>query len=119
MSVDEHGKSYNIKKLIEYVGEEEETIKEMVAIFLKTAPELLVQMVDACEKGDMNAASRTAHKLKPSLDVFGLDDLGAPIRKIEQSFKNDESPEMIRPVILLVEQRLALVLEQMHADYSI
>ncbi len=119
MPINEHNSTYNIKKLVEYVGDNEETIKEMVSIFLKSAPELLGQMLEAYDKGDLDATSRAAHKLKPSLDVFGLDDLGDPIRKIEQAFKNNGSPKMILPFIELVKSRLTNVLQQMHDDYNV
>lgn len=119
MSINEHNSSYNIKKLVEYVGNNEETIKEMVSIFLKSGSELLGQMLEAYQAGDLDAVSRTAHKLKPSLDVFGLDELAEPIRKIEQAFKNEETLEMISPFIKMVENRLNIVLQQMHNDYNL
>jgi HPt (histidine-containing phosphotransfer) domain-containing protein len=111
--------SYNLRKLIDYIGDNEETIKEMVGIFLKSANELSGQMMEACVANDLESVSKAAHKLKPSLDIFGIDDLAIPIKQIEQSYKNNESCTSVFVIVRNLNNRLLFVMKQMRDDYSL
>lgn len=110
---------YNLRKLIDYIGDNEETIKEMVGIFLKSAHDLSGQMMEACVANDLENVSKAAHKLKPSLDIFGIDDLALPIKQIEQSYKNNESCDSVFLIVRNLNKRLIEVMDQMRKDYQL
>lgn len=109
---------YNLRKLIDYIGDNPETIREMVGIFLQSANDLSSQMLDSGMKNDWENVAKAAHKLKPSLDIFGMDELMAPIRQIEQQAKNgghtDETFNLVKSLV----QRLKSIMLFMRSDYQ-
>ena len=52
------------------VGGNEETLRDLVGLFLQECPKLLSQMTDAIQAGDATALRRAAHTLKGSARLF-------------------------------------------------
>lgn len=117
MSSDQVNTSYNLSKLIDYVGDNPDTIREMIGIFIQSARELCTQMIEGCANGDVGLVSKTAHKLKPSLDIFGVESLAQPIRLIEAAKDNGVECQTLYPEIMRLHQRMTVVMEQLSRDY--
>lgn len=117
MSSDQGNTSYNLSKLIDYVGDNPDTIREMIGIFIQSARELCTQMIEACANGDVGLVSKTAHKLKPSLDIFGIESLAQPIRQIEAAKDNSIECQTLYPEIMRLHQQMAVVMQQLNRDY--
>lgn len=110
-------KVYNLTKLIEFVGDDQAAIQNMISIFLNSSSELLEQM-DAFEKqGDPASLAKAAHKLKPSLTIFGLDHLVDTVKTIEANAKENKGGAYIRPFLNDLHEGLNVAFKQIRKDF--
>lgn len=110
-------KVYSLTKLIEFVGEDKDAIQNMTSIFLSSSIELLEQM-DAFEKqGDSVSLAKAAHKLKPSLSIFGLDHLIDTVKTLETNAKENKGGAYIKPLLNELHEGLNVAFEQMRQDF--
>jgi HPt (histidine-containing phosphotransfer) domain-containing protein len=110
-------RSYNLKKLIDFIGEDEAAIHNMVSIFLSSTPELLEKIKGGFVEGDMVAVGKAAHMLKPTLDIFGVDNMYDPIRRLEMLAKGNNGGNETKKIIQDLDETLAVVFQQIKADY--
>lgn len=110
---------YHLTKLYSFIGEEPGPVKEMVVIFLQSSTELLQDISTGLTLQDFEKISKAAHKLKPSLDIFGIDDMYDTIREIELNARNKTNPDLIKQRIDQLENRLKAAMLQMREDYSL
>jgi CheY-like chemotaxis protein len=72
---------------LEQVGGDEGLLQELIELFLNRAPGQLASVREAFERGDGNAAQRSAHTLKGSVSVFVAPEAIVPIQELEQLSK--------------------------------
>lgn len=65
----------NLDYLKSLVGDDPETIREMLTIFCEDVPKYLITMQKAQEENDWQSVARTAHSLKSSMGFTGRDDM--------------------------------------------
>jgi HPt (histidine-containing phosphotransfer) domain-containing protein len=110
---------YKLDKLIEYIGNDEEVIKNMIGIFLTTTPDLLSQVLAGLQSENYDEIAKNVHKLKPTLDIFGIDSLHDPIRSIENYAKQKKNIQKIAELIALLEKTLEKVIFELKKDFSL
>jgi HPt (histidine-containing phosphotransfer) domain-containing protein len=115
--MNKHDKSYNLDKLIEFIGNDEAAVSSMVGIFLQSTPELLGNINDSLQKSDITAVGKYAHMLKPSLDIFGLDKAFELIKKIETIAKSSENHHLLPDMIRDLKAMLDRAQTDIRADY--
>lgn len=77
-------KPYRLDKLAEFVGKDEQQIKEMITIFLETIPPDIDQLTRFAEEEDWQKLYEIAHRIKPSFDVFEMEEILGDIKNIEK-----------------------------------
>lgn len=106
-------KIFNLSQLEELAGGDQEFVMSMVDTFLEHTPQQLQEMKSARESGDLATVGAVAHKIKPNIDLFGLDQIYQQIRDIERMGKEGESGSELDQNITQVEQVLNLAFEQL------
>ncbi len=96
-----------------YLGDDTKQIKEMLELFLENIPNDLKELVLFCEKYDVENIRKTAHRLKSSVRLFGLNKVGEILQKME-TLSKENSPKNIlealaRQVNQLMEHELELL----------
>ena len=76
-------KLYNLKQLEELSGGSNDFIKEIISVFLSEVPVQLEALNLSYGKSDYSKIARLAHKLKPSIDLLGIESIANEIRQIE------------------------------------
>lgn len=110
-------RSYNLKKLIDFIGEDEAAIRNMVSIFLSSTPDLLGKIKDGFVNSDLVAVGKAAHMLKPTLDIFGVNNMYDPIRRLEVLAKSADSGNETKKIIQDLDETLKVVFQQIREDY--
>jgi HPt (histidine-containing phosphotransfer) domain-containing protein len=110
---------YKLDKLIEYIGNDEEVIKNMIGIFLSTTPDLLSQVLIGLQTENYDEIAKNVHKLKPTLDIFGIESLHDPIRTIESYAKQKKNLPKITELIALMDKTLEKVFLELKKDYNL
>lgn len=104
---------YNLDQLKELAGGQDEFVQTMVDTFLEHTPKHLEELLSAYSAGDMTQMGAMAHKIKPSIDLFGISSLSQVIREVEQIGKNGQAADGLDEMINRVRDVLSRVFESM------
>jgi len=104
-------KLYSLDKISEYVGGDKDEVLEMITLFLETIPKDIEKLPHFAKNGDWQSVYKIAHKVKPSFDVFAMDEIHADLQKIELLARNNnEEGNLITLVSQLLEKVNNIVL---------
>jgi len=103
-------KKDKLSLLREYLGNDDQQIKEMLELFLQNIPNDLNELSLVCKKNDIDGIQKTAHRLKSSVRFFSLDDVATLLQQIETSSKEQpdfkQLNELTKQINKLMEQEL-------------
>ncbi len=74
-----------LHRLFDVIGENPDSLAELIESFLEEAPLLLVQMQGAADSRDRVVLGRAAHTLKSSARDFGADQLSSLCETLEKA----------------------------------
>ncbi len=96
-----------------YLGDDSQQIKEMLELFLENIPNDLKELNLFCEKNDVENIRKTAHRLKSSVRLFGLNQVGEILQKMEtlseENSTKNKLETLARQVNQLMEHELELL----------
>ncbi len=75
---------YKLEKLSQYFADDKDQIKEMITLFLKTIPPDINQLEVLAKKEEWYELLKITHRIKPSFDVFEMNDILNNIKAIEK-----------------------------------
>ena len=88
-------KNYNLSSLNDLVEGSDEAINKMIIAFLDSTPKVLEDIQGCFTESDYQRLANLSHKLKSSIDIFGIDDLKEDIRKLEDLCRNNPERDVI------------------------
>lgn len=106
---------YNLEKIKELSDDDNDFIKAMVAIFITEIPRDLECLAMGVIEEDRTKVHEYAHKIKPSIDMFGLPCL-SDILIMEAWGKSDDDMD-IKEHFMRVNQELDMALIQLKRDF--
>lgn len=109
---------YDLTGLEELSHGDEKFVKHMLQFFVKVSNEAITELEDALENSDYQQISKTAHRIKPSIDNMGIVTLKDKIRALEK-FPADGDSEARKKLIMLVKDTLKKVSEQLISDLKL
>lgn len=104
---------YKLDQLNELAGGDQDFVMSMVDTFLEHTPQQFEELKQANQSGDLATVGNIAHKIKPNIDLFGLDDITETIREVEQKGKNGEGGPALDAAIEKLDQTLSKAFEQL------
>ncbi len=107
---------YNLEKLYALSDGNSEFVTHMVNMFVKMVPEFQERISASYSGGDLKDVGDAAHKIKPSLDMMGIDSLYQPIRDLEKEGRSGEDAEKVKEIMSEVSSTLDRVCEQLKRD---
>ncbi|MEN8138471.1 MAG: Hpt domain-containing protein [Bacteroidota bacterium] len=111
-------REYDLSKLEELADGDREFVIDIVSTFLDHAPIQVKEIEEAFEQADYKMLGDVAHKLKPSLDLMGIDSLYKVIRLIEQCAKEETKQKELPRIINEFTSIFEKVLDEIKSDYS-
>jgi PAS domain S-box-containing protein len=86
---------YDLNKLHEMSRGNDDFVRKMINVFLDSIPLALSQITIALNEEDFITVSKTAHKIKPSIDNMGIVSIKEEIRMIEKlAVEEPTAPEL-------------------------
>ena len=70
----EHGMPFDRRAVLKRLGDDEEILKEIAALFVAGSPEMLDQIRQSMEAGDVLRLEKAAHLMKGSVSNFGAEE---------------------------------------------
>jgi len=109
---------YTTDNLKEVMGDDPEFIAVVVQAFLDEIPPDLEGLIAAVDQDDKKVAYQFAHKMKPNIEMFGID-LMKNISSIETWSRSSKGPEAISPLVDEVNQTLIAVFAALKTDFNL
>ncbi len=111
-------KNYSIDSLSEIAGGDQDFMKVVAQAFLEEIPVDLQSLLEAIENDNKELAYQYAHKMKPNLEMFGIDVL-KDIKAIESWTKTTKSVDFIEDQSERVYLILSKVFIELKADFDL
>ncbi|SEJ55444.1 PAS domain S-box-containing protein [Cyclobacterium xiamenense] len=94
---------FDLSQLEEISRGSEQFIQKMCELFVSLADEITGEMQQALDQRDWPRIQKAAHKIKPSLDQFGVDSIKNTVRDVEDYVmrrdNEEEFKDMVRQII--------------------
>lgn len=109
---------YSIENLKEVMGDDPEFIAVVVQTFLDEIPPDLEGLKASVAEGDRKRAYGFAHKMKPNIEMFGVD-LMKNIRSIETWSRSSKDVDAVQGLVDEVDQTLNAVFTALRQDFNL
>lgn len=110
--------NYNLESVEEMAGGDQDFIKVVVQTFLEEIPPDLQGMNQAILEGNAAQAYQYAHKMKPNLQMFGLE-LMPQIRIIENWSKSGENEAEVREAGNIITEKYKKAEKELKEDFDL
>jgi HPt (histidine-containing phosphotransfer) domain-containing protein len=110
---------YSLDKLNEMADGDDEFINSVIAVFLDEVPADLEMLEQAIEKKDYSNVYQLAHKIKPNVDLLGMEQTRANALEIETLGKKEGSGDAIEKLFPLLKNDIHQVVSQLKKDFNL
>jgi HPt (histidine-containing phosphotransfer) domain-containing protein len=107
---------YDLEKVREIAGGDDSFVVIIVQTFLEEIPPDMESMQSAIANDNHKMAYQFAHKMKPNLDMFGID-LLKQIAAMEKWSASSKSTDFIQPQLDDIVNTLTIVLAELKEDF--
>jgi HPt (histidine-containing phosphotransfer) domain-containing protein len=111
-------KHYSIENLKEIAGGDSDFMTVVAQTFLDEIPPDLISMEEAIENDNKELAYQFAHKMKPNLEMFGIN-LQKNITSIETWSRSSKNKMVIMAHLETISNTLHKVFDELKADFNI
>ena len=109
---------YSTDNLIEVMGDDPEFLAVVAQTFLEEIPPDLEGLIAAVAQDNKKVAYQFAHKMKPNIEMFGVD-LMKNIRSIETWSRSSKDIDAVQPLVDEVNEVLQAVFVELRQDFNL
>jgi len=110
---------YNLDKLNEMADGDEEFINSVISVFLEEVPQDLEGLEIALEDQNHEQVYQLAHKIKPNVDLLGMEQTRATALQIETLGKSAANINEIREVFPVLKKDIHQVVSELKKDFDL
>jgi len=110
---------YNLDKLTELSGGDEEFILSVISVFLEETPQDLASLKDAIQTETFDDIYQHAHKIKPNVDLMGMEEVRVKVLQIETEGKNGKDMKVIHEIFPFVEESINKVMMELKDNFGL
>lgn len=109
---------YNLDKLNEMADGDQDFINSVISVFLEEVPQDLESLEAAIANMDYENVYKLAHKIKPNVDLLGMEQSRATALEIETLGKSSANSEEIEQKFPLLKKDIQQVIAELKKDFS-
>lgn len=110
---------YNLSKVYALSDNDPEFVNEILTLFVTEVPEDLMQIKEGIKKKDHKHAYAYAHKIKPTLDLLGLNVAFEEILQIEAWTKTEGKKKEIIETFKSVKSQVNDAIKEIKKDFDL
>ena len=110
---------YNLGKVYALSDNDPEFVMQIVTLFVTEVPQDLLQIKEAIKLKDHKTAFAFAHKIKPTLDLLGLNVAFEEILQIEAWAKVEGEKKKIKEVFKSVKNQVSEAVKELKKDFDL
>jgi len=110
---------YSLDKLNELADGDEEFIHSVVSVFLDEVPEDLSLLEIAINQKNYPSIYQLAHKIKPNVDLLGMEQTRAAALEIENLGKQGNTGAQIDVIFPTLKKDISQVVAELKKDFNL
>ena len=110
---------YNLAKVYALSDNDPEFVSEIINLFVTEVPSDLEQVKDGIEEKNHKKAYSYAHKIKPSLDLLGLNVAYEETLQIEAWTKTEGKKKEIKEIYKSVARQVEKAVKEIKKDFNL
>ncbi len=110
---------YNLAKVYALSGNDPQFVKQIVNLFVTEVSSDLAALKEGIEAKDHQKAYGSAHKIKPSLDLLGLNLAYEEILQIEDWTKNVGRKKEIKEIYKSLAHQIEKAVKEIKKDFNL
>jgi len=111
--------NYNLAKVYAISDSDAAFAKQIVVLFLEEVPLEVKNIRHGLKEKDYNKVYCASHKIKPTLDLLGMDLAYEDIMAIEKWSKAEGKKKEIKDVVKSLKNLVDLTIKELKKDYSL
>ena len=109
---------YTLDKINEMAEGDEDFIISVVSVFLEEVPEDLAALESAIASENFEQIGKMAHKIKPNVDLLGMEQTRANAYDLEKLGKASGSLDEIKMKFPLLKKDVEQVISELQKDFN-
>ncbi len=109
---------YSLDKINEMAEGDEDFINSVISVFLEEVPQDLEDLENAIESADYENVYKLAHKIKPNVDLLGMEQSRAVALDIETLGKSSANKDEIKKKFPLLKKDIQQVVSELKKDFN-
>ena len=110
---------YSLDKVNEMAEGDEDFVHSVVSVFLEEVPEDLTALENAITQRNYVQVYKLAHKIKPNVDLLGMEQTRATALEIETLGKSESNMDEIEAKFPLLKRDVQQVIAELHKDFDL
>lgn len=110
---------YSLDKINEMADGDEDFINSVISVFLEEVPQDLIGLQAALENEDYQQVYQLAHKIKPNVDLLGMEQTRAAALEMETLGKSEANMEAIKNIFPSLKKDIDQVVAELRNDFSL
>ena len=110
---------YNLDKINEMAEGDQDFVISVISVFLEEVPVDLEGLEKAIGERDHENVYKLAHKIKPNVDLLGMEQTRATALEIETLGKNTASMDEIEQKFPLLKKDVLQVVSELQKDFDL
>ena len=98
---------------------DQEFVTSVISVFLQEVPQDLENLESAIENGDHDNVYKLAHKIKPNVDLLGMEQTRATALEIETLGKSEENMSEIEAKFPMLKKDVLQVISELKKDFNL
>lgn len=110
---------YNLAKVYALSDNDPEFVNQILTLFVTEIPEDLLEIKEGIKKKDHKHAYAYAHKIKPSLDLLGLNVAFEEILQVEAWTKAEGKKKEIKEIFKSINNQVNDAIKELKKDFDL
>jgi HPt (histidine-containing phosphotransfer) domain-containing protein len=110
---------YNLDKINEMAEGDSDFVLSVISVFLEEVPQDLSELEAAVNASHYEQVYKMAHKIKPNVDLLGMEQTRATALELETLGKNEGSMGQIRDRFPLLKRDVEQVVSELRKDFGL
>jgi HPt (histidine-containing phosphotransfer) domain-containing protein len=110
---------YSLDKINEMADGDKDFINSVISVFLEEVPQDLEGLEKALNEGNYEQVYQLAHKIKPNVDLLGMEQTRAAALEIETLGKSEANMSEIQSVFPSLKKDVEQVVSELRKDFNL
>lgn len=110
---------YSLDKINEMADGDEDFISSVISVFLEEVPQDLEGLEHALNTSNYQQVYQLAHKIKPNVDLLGMEQTRAAALEIETLGKSEANMSEIQSIFPKLKKDIEQVVSELRKDFDL